>query len=260
MSAVSLGQTAVVAQFAPKKRTFQPVRRNSYEVGSHRAKVSRIHGRGDVNDEGRWYRTFLETLDEWIVETREPGKGIIVPFFFSRVMAALVRSADWKTGDIEPSLVGLALMAGCCKQTVVDCIQLANVLEADKDFGFLSYVRRCERAEDEDGGFQWKQATNAYTFTPERWPQKFYDRFQEKLKLKRRRSADMHQKALERASAKTFAPLGLDEPKTATSPKLKAVRAALERCQEAAFPSVISAHCESTEQADTGISPKDRKE
>eukprot|EP01037_Dinobryon_pediforme_P018647 gene18647-18943_t len=94
---------------------------------------------------------------------KDKGKhGGLIPRTVVPVFDALVRLA-FKHGRVFPSLVGLAQLAMCCKQTVV---QALKVLEF---YGFIRVHRRVKRIRT-PLGFKVVQDTNAYEITePNGW-------------------------------------------------------------------------------------------
>eukprot|EP01037_Dinobryon_pediforme_P018683 gene18683-18982_t len=99
-------------------------------------------------------------------KVKDKGKhGGLIPRTVIPVFDALVRLA-FKHGRVFPSLVGLAQLAMCCKQTVV---QALKVLEF---YGFIRVHRRIKRIRT-PLGFKTVQDTNAYEVTePNGWGQK----------------------------------------------------------------------------------------
>lgn len=118
--------------------------------------------------EGFWtplpFRERVEILDAaraWSRKQREQGKE---PLTASMLHVLQVMFTEiWPHGDagekgaFDHAIDYIALKAQRCRQTVVATLQRL------RDHGFLEYIRRCRRG-DEDGGPKWVQATNAYRF------------------------------------------------------------------------------------------------
>lgn len=63
---------------------------------------------------------------------------------------------NWKSGRLDPSVKALASKAGVCERTAHTALGKLRSLK------FLSWVRRCETHQTEDGRFALRQRTNAY--------------------------------------------------------------------------------------------------
>lgn len=99
----------------------------------------------------------------WKVKDKGKHAGLI-PRTVLPVFDALVRLA-FKHGRVFPSLVGLAQLSLCCKQTVVQALKLLEF------YGFIRVRRRVKRVRT-PLGFKVVQDTNAYEVTePNGWGQ-----------------------------------------------------------------------------------------
>jgi hypothetical protein len=87
-------------------------------------------------------------------QCREKGKQG-VPRTVARVLKALLNLA-LQYGEVRPSQVGLAKLANCCKQTVVNCLKVLQL------YGFVVVHRRIKRIRT-PLGFKVVQDCNAYT-------------------------------------------------------------------------------------------------
>lgn len=163
MSARTLGTIAdrLVANKKPGRRTEQPVRRHSYDVGDRRAQVFRPIGDGTKEGAGRWRMRYLQTAEEYDRQMKKKGERHPLGANALRVLKALLwlPGLDFKTGRLEPAIATIQQLTGYARKTVVDALRRL------KEHGFLNWVRRTEATGNEPGeGPRVKQATNAYFF------------------------------------------------------------------------------------------------
>lgn len=156
----SLGELARnIAGRKPGRRTNQPVRRNSYDVQDKRAQRRTRFGDGTKAGGMRWRDKVLQTAEEFDVVTRGKGRRGLLQANGIRVLKAVLWTPgiDFNDAMIEPSIDTLARRTGLARNTVIAALKrLAR-------HGFLSWVRRTEKTDNEGGfGPQVKQATNAY--------------------------------------------------------------------------------------------------
>lgn len=148
-----------VANKKPGRRTEQPVRRNSYDVGDRRAQVFRPIGDGTKVGAMRWRDRYLQVAEEYDRQMKKPGERHPIGANALRVLKALLwlPGLDFKTGRLDPAIATIQDKTGFARKTVVDALRRL------KDHGFLNWIRRTERTGNDEGP-QVKQATNAYFF------------------------------------------------------------------------------------------------
>lgn len=175
---------------AGKRRTEQPVRRNSYDVDDRRAKPWRPIGDGSKKGALQWIDALLRTAREFDLEERARGTHGRINQYGYRVLEVLLGRGggvpiDFRTGTLEPAIATIMTKTGFARQTVVAA--LARL----KKHGFLDWVRRTERTGAAVGdGPQVKQATNAYFFDLAQLPKNVLQRFRDLLAIARRRAAE----------------------------------------------------------------------
>ncbi|WP_030540537.1 hypothetical protein [Sphingobium sp. DC-2] len=163
MTARAFGTVAerLVANKKPGRRTEQPVRRNSYDVGDRRAQVFRPIGDGTKAGAGRWRNRYMQVAEEYDRQMKKKGERHPIGANALRVLKTLLwlPGLDFKTGRLDPAIATVQELTGFARKTVVDAL---NRL---KEHGFLNWVRRTEKTGSGPGeGPQVKQATNAYFF------------------------------------------------------------------------------------------------
>lgn len=161
------------------RRTYQPVRRDSFDIEDKRAQVARPNKLGMI-----FVDAIMETFDKFAGEIKQKGRGHELNGSVRLVLRALLRCWDFKTGICEPCYDTLQRMTKLARATVVRAVKLLD------HYGFLSYIRRTEKTGIPPGeGPQVKQVSNAYWFDPSRLKAEAYARLQRLLK-KRGRSID----------------------------------------------------------------------
>ena len=161
-----------------KRRTFQPVRRSSYDVSDRRAQVFRPIAGGKTGPALRWKDKLVQTAQEYDDANKEFGArlGPIGDSGVRVLDALLTRCCDFKTGRCEPSIDTLMRYTRYARATVV------NALARLKNHGFIDWVRRTRRTDNEqDEGPKVAQETNAYFFELTRLPGRVYERFRQLL-------------------------------------------------------------------------------
>lgn len=161
-----------------RRRTFQPVRRNSYDVHDARAKVFRPIAGGEVASALRWRDKLVQTAQEYDDHHKEHGSrlGPIGDTGIRVLHTLLTRCCDFKTGRCEPSIETLMRYTRYARATVV------HALARLRKHGFLDWVRRTRKTENERGeGPQVAQETNAYFFELTRLPGRVFKRFKQLL-------------------------------------------------------------------------------
>mgnify|MGYP003388842918 CR=1 FL=1 len=148
------------------RRTFQPVRRNSYNVGEREHTIWKPIGDGSARGGKRFAAAYLSAARNYELRNRKPGK-INGPLGFVglEVLRALLDLVDFRKGTLEPSLD--TIMAKVKRSRAAVCSALARL----KANGFIDWIRRTEPIEDpEPFGQQVRQASNAYGFDVKRLP------------------------------------------------------------------------------------------
>ena len=126
-----------------RRRTFQPVRRNSYDVHDARAKVFRPIAGGEVASALRWRDKLVQTAQEYDDHHKEHGSrlGPIGDTGIRVLHTLLTRCCDFKTGRCEPSIETLMRYTRYARATVV------HALARLRKHGFLDWVRRTRKTE-----------------------------------------------------------------------------------------------------------------
>lgn len=141
------------------ERKNSPVHRNSYDVDDDRAKVFRKIGDGSKQQGFAHIGAMRETLKALIKQQR--AERYKAPDRLQRtdyyVYDAILSLLDFKTGALFPAYNEIAKQAAVCRQVAIDSV---NRLKAH---GFINWVRRSIRNDDEDGPAR-KQTSNAYFF------------------------------------------------------------------------------------------------
>lgn len=177
-----------------KRRTFQPVRRNSYDVHDARAKVFRPIAGGELASALRWRDKLVQTAQEYDDHHKKHGSrlGPIGDTGIRVLDTLLTRCCDFKTGRCEPSIETLMRYTRYARATVV------HALARLRKHGFLDWVRRTRRTENERGeGPQVAQETNAYFFELTRLPGRVFKRFKQLLGGRAAVEAERQRKAAE---------------------------------------------------------------
>ncbi len=161
-----------------KRRTFQPVRRSSFDVSDRRAQVFRPIAGGGVAAGLKWKDKLVQTAQEFDDTNKEFGArlGPIGDSGVRVLDTLLTRCCDFKTGRCEPSIDTIMRYTRYARATVV------NALARLKRHGFIDWVRRTRRIDNERGeGPQVAQETNAYFFELTKLPGRVYERFKQLL-------------------------------------------------------------------------------
>jgi hypothetical protein len=160
------------ALLASGRRTYQPVRRDSFDVEDKRAQVARPNRLGMI-----FVDAMMEVFDRFAGEIKKKGERHELNGSVRLVYRALLRCWDFKTGICEPCYDTLQRMTKLARATVVRAVKLLD------HYGFLSYIRRTEKTGIPPGdGPQVKQVSNAYWFDPSRLWADAYARLQRLLK------------------------------------------------------------------------------
>lgn len=151
----------IVAGLKPEKvrRTFQPVRRNSYTRGEREARVWRpiAHNNRETR---RVIAARLKAAEHYDrVRKAEGKKNGPLGHVGLEVLRELYRIVDFKTGRLEPAIDTICARIRRSRVAVVDAMARLKL------HGFLDWIRRSEPTENEgQAGPQVRQITNAYFF------------------------------------------------------------------------------------------------
>lgn len=153
MTARSLFEIATgIENQAKARRTFQPVRRNSYNAGEREGRFWR-----PVDPRTKWAN--IRAAEVYDRNNKEPGKrNGPLGHIALEVLRELYRIVDYRTGRLEPSID--FLMRKVRRSRAAVCHALARL----RDHGFLEWIRRTEPTGNEGWGPQVKQISNAYRF------------------------------------------------------------------------------------------------
>jgi hypothetical protein len=140
---------------ATANRTFQPVRRESYDVDDPRAQVF-----APIEGGIKFVDAYLGVFDEWADVIKKKGAQHELSRNCRKVLEKLLlRCTDFKTGISEPCLDTLMRHTRFARATVV------RSLAALAKHGFVDWVRRTTPTDNAPGdGPQVRQVSNAYFF------------------------------------------------------------------------------------------------
>jgi hypothetical protein len=150
-SARSIFEIATGVQCKSKgRRTFQPVRRNSFNAGEREGRFWR-----PVDPKIKWANIrAAETYDR---QNKEPGKrNGPLGHVALEIVREMYRIVDYKTGRLDPSID--FLMSKLQRSRAAICAALARL----KEHGFIEWMRRTEPTGNEGWGPQVRQISNAY--------------------------------------------------------------------------------------------------
>lgn len=136
---------------ATKRRTYQPIRRNSRERGRCEAGFWQPFKKGQTTD-------FMRAAEQYELMSRQKGqrRGALGPIGLE-VLRDLLRLVDYRTGRLDPAISTLQKRLKRSRDAIV------RALKALKAHGFLDWIRRFEpTGERGRAGPQVKQASNAY--------------------------------------------------------------------------------------------------
>ena len=151
MSARSIG-AVLGGRESKARRTFQPVRRNSYNVGEREDRLWKPVDKREIGARLKVAAAFDRTQ-------RKPGErwGPLGPIGLE-VLQALYDIVNPKTGRLDPSLDYLMNRIKRSRHAIV------RALARLKTAGFIDWIRRSEPIEAEGPGPRVRQASNAYWF------------------------------------------------------------------------------------------------
>ncbi|MFT8555467.1 MAG: helix-turn-helix domain-containing protein [Zymomonas mobilis] len=135
-----------------RRRTPDPVHRDSYEVGEREKSVWKPVNPQEIG-------AYLEAVDQYSIKTKGLSDKAV------RLLKMLFRMVDFKTGRLEPTLDTICDRVGYARATVV------KLLRQLQDLGFIRWIRRSIKIKADGKGPRRKQTSNAYGFlSPKAWP------------------------------------------------------------------------------------------
>lgn len=146
----TIGEIASGAPPAKQRRTGQPVRRDSYNVGEREARWYRPVARASVGARLRAAERYELTAK---VKGRKNGAFGHVGL---EVLKLFYRTVCFRTGRLEPSLDWMMLKLRRSRAAIV------RALAALQRHGFVDWIRRTEPTEIDGPGPQVRQISNAY--------------------------------------------------------------------------------------------------
>ncbi|TQL14962.1 hypothetical protein FBY58_1829 [Zymomonas mobilis] len=136
-----------------RRRTPDPVHRDSYEVGEREKSVWKPVNPQEIG-------AYLEAVDQYSIKTKGLSDKAV------RLLKMLFRMVDFKTGRLEPTLDTICDSVGYARATVV------KLLRQLQDLGFIRWIRRSIKIKADGKGPRRKQTSNAYGFlSPKAWPE-----------------------------------------------------------------------------------------
>jgi hypothetical protein len=152
VNARSLGEVLAGREAAKARRTFQPVRRNSYHAGEREARLWRPIAKDEIGPR-------LRAAEVYNREHKEAGKrNGPLGHIGIEVLRELYRLVDYKSGRLDPSIDYLTKKLRRSRDAVV------RALAALRRHGFLQWIRRTEPVDNPGAGPQVRQISNAYWF------------------------------------------------------------------------------------------------
>lgn len=156
----------------PRQRTFQPVRRDSYDVEDPRAQVFK-----PIQGGIKFVDAYVATCEEWGDLRKKKGEQHRLSSNVVKVLRTLFRFTDFATGICEPCLDTLMQKTRLARATVVRALAILA------DEGFINWIRRTVRTDnDPDEGPAVRQVSNAYFFDLTQLPQRVLKRLNQKLR------------------------------------------------------------------------------
>lgn len=133
------------------KRTWQPVRRNSYHVGERELHLWRPIDPTEINARIKAARLFDR-------QRKAPGqRNGALGHIAIEILEALYEAVDFTTGQLDPSIDWICSKIGRARAAVV------RAMARLKLHGWLAWIRRTEPTGNKEGP-QVRQITNAYVF------------------------------------------------------------------------------------------------
>lgn len=157
MTARSLGEILQGREPAKVRRTYEPVRRNSFDAKDRRASALWGPIAPDARSARRLIAARLKAAEHYNERNKQAGdrQGPIGDVGI-RLLRELYRIVDYRTGRLDPAIDTLCDRVKRARATVV------KYLAKLREHGFLNWVRRTEPTDNEGAGPQVRQITNAY--------------------------------------------------------------------------------------------------
>ncbi|MFN3944583.1 MAG: hypothetical protein ACK4K7_06625 [Allosphingosinicella sp.] len=158
MSARAIGELVAGAAPTKARRTFQPVRRNSYHRHEREHRIWHPIG-SSKTDARRFMGALIKAAEIFDDQTKKPGDRMgAIGLTGLKVLKTLCRIVCYRTGRLEPSIAWIQAQTKLARGTVV------RALARLKEHGFLDWLRRTEPLDNDGAGPQVRQITNAYWF------------------------------------------------------------------------------------------------
>lgn len=170
-AARSVGEALGLAKSKKIRRTFQPVRRNSYNIGERESRFWRA-------SPAERMQAICEAAELHDDAGKKAGKrNGPLGYVALKVLRYLAKRVDWKTGRLEPAIDTIARATRLARSAVI------SALARLKAEGFLEWMRRTEVIEDAVGpGPRVRQVSNAYRLAaPASWAKRVAQRAAELL-------------------------------------------------------------------------------
>lgn len=149
-AARSLGEVLRKERAAKQRRTFERVRRNSYNVGEREKRFYQARSKEQTIAILR----AAERLDDFARKQGERSGPI--GEIGLKLLKLLCKLICWRTGRLEPSIEYMMRMLRRSRGAIV------RAKERLKQHGFLDWMRRVEPTENPGQGPQVRQISNAY--------------------------------------------------------------------------------------------------
>ena len=160
MGALSIGEILAKAQPAKVRRTFEPCRRNSYDVNDRRSRTAWRPIAGTNREARRLIGARMYAAEQFNRAHKRPGdREGLLSLVGLEVLRELYRIVNFKSGRLEPSIDYICRKVRRARATVV------RALDRLRKHGFLDWIRRTEPTRNEGAGPQVRQVTNAYWFS-----------------------------------------------------------------------------------------------
>jgi hypothetical protein len=145
----------MTAATAGARRTYQPVRRESFDVDDPRAQVFR-----PIPGGAKFVDALLACYDEWADLRKQAGKAHELSANCKKVLEVLLRRCtDYGSGICEPCLDTLQRMTRFARATIVRALRILRTA------GFVRWLRRTAPTDNPPReGPQVRQVSNAYWF------------------------------------------------------------------------------------------------
>ena len=154
----TIGELVTGRPAAKVRRTWQPVRRDSYNVGERELRWFRPIARQSIGAR-------LLEAERYELRARIKGrKNGAFGHVGIEVLKLLYRTVCFRTGRLEPSIAWMMMKIRRSRAAIV------RALAALKRHGFVDWIRRTEATNIEGPGPQVRQISNAYRLLEPRQP------------------------------------------------------------------------------------------